>query len=242
MLNAGEDISPPGDAAACQDESSSPSRSPSRARPWSRQAADEVVMNPDDRVLSPEELRAGVAGCDAVLCLLTDRIDASVLEAARGCRVFANMAVGYNNIDVEAAGQAGHPGDQHPGGAHRGDGRPDLDPAPGRGAPGRRGGRRDALGAVPRLGAVLHAGGRRHRPDARPDRAGADRAGRGASAAAGFGMKILYHGRRPSPELDALGGRRGRARPAPGRERLRQPARPALRRDPPPDRRPGTRR
>ena len=41
-------------------------------------------MNPDDRVLSPEELRAGVAGCDAVLCLLTDRIDAAVLEAAGG--------------------------------------------------------------------------------------------------------------------------------------------------------------
>ncbi len=59
-----------------------------------RGVARAVTMNPEDRVLSREELRAAVAGCDAVLCLLTDRIDAAVLEAAAGCRVFANMAVG----------------------------------------------------------------------------------------------------------------------------------------------------
>ena len=39
---------------------------------------------------------------------LTDAIDASVLEAAKGCRVFSNMAVGYNNIDVAAAKPRGH--------------------------------------------------------------------------------------------------------------------------------------
>src|ERR1700682_6111641 len=53
-----------------------------------------VAMNPEDRVLSHEELRAAVAGCDAVLCLLTDRIDAEVLEAAAGCRVLAKLAGG----------------------------------------------------------------------------------------------------------------------------------------------------
>jgi len=35
--------------------------------------------------------------------MLHDPIDASVLEAAEGCRVFANMAVGFNNIDVAEA-------------------------------------------------------------------------------------------------------------------------------------------
>jgi glyoxylate reductase len=72
-----------------------------------RAVADRVIANPEDRVLSPEELRAGVAGCDAVLCLLTDVIDESVLEAARGCKVFSNFAVGFNNIDVEAATRFG---------------------------------------------------------------------------------------------------------------------------------------
>src|SRR5262249_40083863 len=69
--------------------------------------ADRVDANPDDRSLSPDELRAAVEGADGVLCLLTDRIDASVLDAARGCRIFANMAVGYNNVDLAAATRLG---------------------------------------------------------------------------------------------------------------------------------------
>ncbi|MGH7506126.1 MAG: 2-hydroxyacid dehydrogenase, partial [Longimicrobiales bacterium] len=36
------------------------------------------------------------------ICLLTDRVDAAVLDAGRDLRVVANIAVGYNNIDVEA--------------------------------------------------------------------------------------------------------------------------------------------
>src|SRR5690242_15856661 len=74
-----------------------------------REAAGEVTANTEDRVLSADELRDRVSGCEGVLCLLTDRVDASVLEAAAagGCRVFSNMAVGYNNIDVEAATRLG---------------------------------------------------------------------------------------------------------------------------------------
>ncbi len=46
---------------------------------------------------------------DAVLCLLTDTIDAEVLDAARasGVKIFANYAVGYDNIDVKAAQERG---------------------------------------------------------------------------------------------------------------------------------------
>ena len=205
-----------------------------------RQAADEVVMNPDDRVLSPDELRAGVAGCDAVLCLLTDRIDASVLEAARGCRVFANMAVGYNNIDVEAAGRLGIRVTNTPGVLT--EATADLTWTLILGVARRvvEGDAEMRSGRFPGWGPFYMLGG-----DVTGRTLGLIGPGRIAQAVArrarGFGMKILYHGRRPSPELDALGGRRGRARPAPGRERLRQPARPARRRDPPHDRRPGTR-
>ena len=68
-----------------------------------REACSSVETNPHDRVLSREELLGAVAGRDGVLCLLTDAIDAEVFDAAKGCKVFANYAVGYNNIDVAAA-------------------------------------------------------------------------------------------------------------------------------------------
>jgi glyoxylate reductase len=61
-------------------------------------------MNPADRVLSRRELLEGVRGREAVLCLLTDRIDAKVMEAAGPkVRIFSNMAVGVDNIDLAEA-------------------------------------------------------------------------------------------------------------------------------------------
>lgn len=72
-----------------------------------RQAGVQLEVNPDDRVLNPEELVQTVAGRDAVLCLLTDRIDEAVLEAASEVEVFANYAVGFDNVDVAAAGKRG---------------------------------------------------------------------------------------------------------------------------------------
>lgn len=53
---------------------------------------------------SREWLLDAVRGASAVVCTLTERIDAAVLDAAGpGLRVVANMAVGYDNIDVDAA-------------------------------------------------------------------------------------------------------------------------------------------
>ena len=66
-----------------------------------------MEVNPEDRVLSREELLANVRGRDAVLCLLTDLIDGEVLDAARGAKIFANYAVGYDNLDIPAATQRG---------------------------------------------------------------------------------------------------------------------------------------
>jgi lactate dehydrogenase-like 2-hydroxyacid dehydrogenase len=68
----------------------------------------DVAVNPDDRVLTKQELLSGVKGMDAVLCLLTDTIDKEVFDAAGPqCRIFANYAVGYNNIDVAEASKRG---------------------------------------------------------------------------------------------------------------------------------------
>ncbi len=63
----------------------------------------ELTMNPDDRVLSRDEIVAGVRGVDGLLCLLTDSIDAEIMDANPSLKVIANFAVGFNNIDVEAA-------------------------------------------------------------------------------------------------------------------------------------------
>lgn len=50
-----------------------------------------------------EVLLAKLADCDGVLSLLTDRVDAGLLDAAPKLRVVSNYAVGFNNIDVAAA-------------------------------------------------------------------------------------------------------------------------------------------
>jgi lactate dehydrogenase-like 2-hydroxyacid dehydrogenase len=65
-------------------------------------------MNKEDRVLSQQELLKEVKGRDAVLCLLTDKIDAEVFDAAgTQCKIFSNYAVGFNNINVDEASKRG---------------------------------------------------------------------------------------------------------------------------------------
>jgi glyoxylate reductase len=49
------------------------------------------------------ELTMRVEGKQALLGLITDTIDAQIIEAGRDLRVIANVAVGYNNVDVAAA-------------------------------------------------------------------------------------------------------------------------------------------
>lgn len=68
----------------------------------------DVEINPEDRVLTRKELLEKVQGRDAVLCLLTDDINEEVYEAAGDkCKIFANYAVGYNNINVPEATKRG---------------------------------------------------------------------------------------------------------------------------------------
>jgi len=68
----------------------------------------DVEVNPEDRALTRDELLAKVKGRDAVLSLMTDKIDGEVLDAAGPqCKIFANYAVGYNNFDLAAATQRG---------------------------------------------------------------------------------------------------------------------------------------
>ena len=49
-----------------------------------------------------EELRKRIKDCDGLVSLLTDRVDAALLQAAPRLKVVSNFAVGFNNVDVPA--------------------------------------------------------------------------------------------------------------------------------------------
>lgn len=68
-----------------------------------------VDVSEKDGVLSHAELTEALRAkpYDAVLCLLTDTIDAAVFDAAPHAKIFANYAVGFNNIDIEEAKKRG---------------------------------------------------------------------------------------------------------------------------------------
>ncbi len=67
-------------------------------------AGHEIVQRADDTPFMPAELAAAAAEVDAIVCVLTDRIDTDVLAAAGDrLRVVANVAVGFDNIDVATA-------------------------------------------------------------------------------------------------------------------------------------------
>jgi glyoxylate reductase len=66
-----------------------------------------VDANGADVGYTPEELVSHARNADAMVSLLTDRIDDAVLSQCPKLRVVANVAVGYDNIDVAAAARRG---------------------------------------------------------------------------------------------------------------------------------------
>ncbi len=58
----------------------------------------------EDRMIRRDELLAAVPGCDAILSILTEKIDTEVLDAAGPqLKIVSNYAVGFDNIDLKAA-------------------------------------------------------------------------------------------------------------------------------------------
>jgi len=66
------------------------------------EAAHDVEIYDGPSPIPPEELMCRIAGKQALICLLTEKIPAEVI-AASDLRVVANIAVGYENIDLAAA-------------------------------------------------------------------------------------------------------------------------------------------
>ena len=74
----------------------------------------QVESNQEDVLRSPAELAARLADKDGALTTGSERIDRSLLAACPRLRIVANMAVGYNNFDVEAMTAVGVQGTNTP--------------------------------------------------------------------------------------------------------------------------------
>jgi glyoxylate reductase len=70
-------------------------------------AAHEVDVWPERMPPPPAALREAAAEAEGLLTMLTDRVDAELLAAAPHLRAVANLAVGTDNVDLEAAAARG---------------------------------------------------------------------------------------------------------------------------------------
>ncbi|MBI5290036.1 MAG: D-glycerate dehydrogenase [Chloroflexi bacterium] len=75
----------------------------------------EVDLWPGDLPPPYDDLVARATQADALICMLTDRVDAALIAAAPRLRVISQMAVGYDNIDIAAAAAHGIPAGHTPG-------------------------------------------------------------------------------------------------------------------------------
>jgi glyoxylate reductase len=66
-----------------------------------------VDLYAGDGAIPRDELLRRVADADALICVLTDKIDDDVFAAAPALKIVSNIAVGYDNIDLDAARQRG---------------------------------------------------------------------------------------------------------------------------------------
>ena len=162
----------------------------------------EVESNQEDVAFSPDVLARKVADKEGVMCALTDRIDAALIERCPRLKVVANIAVGYNNIDLAACTARGVMATNTPGVLD--DSTADLAWALMLGAARRltelerriRGGEWKGWRLKQWLGVDVH--------HATLGIFGLGRIGQAiARRATGFEMKVLYHNRqRVSPEIE----------------------------------------
>lgn len=173
-----------------------------------RAAGANVEVNPHDRDLTHEELTEAARNRDALLTMLSDRVDDTLLEAAGPqCRCVANYAVGYNNIDVAAATRRGIVVTHTPGVLTEtsADTAWSLIMSVARKVVVAdqfvRSGQWDGWAPLQFLGQDVHG--------ATLGIIGAGRIGSAvARRAFGFGMTVFYYSRSDKPELDARGARR----------------------------------
>jgi len=64
----------------------------------------EVKLNKEDKILSKQELIRGSADCDGILSSITEKFDSNLIsDLPETIKIISNFAVGFGNIDIEAA-------------------------------------------------------------------------------------------------------------------------------------------
>ncbi|MDJ0782673.1 MAG: D-glycerate dehydrogenase [Desulfosarcinaceae bacterium] len=71
------------------------------------EAQHEVILNLHDAPMARADLLDQVANSDGLLCMITDRVDAELLDRAPNLKMVANCGVGYDNIDVADCSRRG---------------------------------------------------------------------------------------------------------------------------------------
>jgi glyoxylate reductase len=72
-----------------------------------RTAGHDVTLRDAEGPIGWDELLENVGRADALICLLSDRVDAAVIGRGKRLKIIANLGVGYDNIDVAAAKKRG---------------------------------------------------------------------------------------------------------------------------------------
>ena len=65
----------------------------------------QVKTFPEDRAISRVELLKNVKDADGIISMFTEKIDKKVIDNMERCKIIANCAVGFNNIDVRYANE-----------------------------------------------------------------------------------------------------------------------------------------
>ncbi|MCK7468738.1 MAG: hypothetical protein MZU91_11880 [Desulfosudis oleivorans] len=139
----------------------------------------EVVVNPHDRSMTLEEIIAELPGKAAMMAMGGDPVNEKLLGASRDLKIVANNAVGFNNMDVEAATRLKIALTNTPDVLTDTTADLSLRDHDGRGPADLRGGAIRARREMGGLAPEPSAGQRHPREDARRRRAGPDRGGRG---------------------------------------------------------------
>ena len=63
----------------------------------------EVSVYKKDQPIPKNELKKAIKNCDGLISMLSDKIDKEIIDSMKNCKVIANYAVGFNNIDVDYA-------------------------------------------------------------------------------------------------------------------------------------------
>ena len=63
-----------------------------------------VKINKDDKIFTKEELLKESEGCDGILSSITEKFDSNLIsKLPKTIKIISNFAVGFGNIDIEAA-------------------------------------------------------------------------------------------------------------------------------------------